>query len=294
MRLVAATPSPNAMPAASRAVLDRISEGFLREAVGRVAVPRASGTPGNAAVRHAVIDLLTAGHRGWPDIEVDGAGNVVAGDPRRATVLVGAHYDAVPGSPGADDNASAVAVLLAAARALGPRECVCYVAFDGEECDLAGSEAFVARLGRNRLEQVHVLEMVGFTDKTPGAQRSPVPAVQAPTIGDFLGLVGTHGSRRVLDRVLACAGHSAVPVYGLYLPDLPLDAIRQAAPNVLRSDHAPFWAEGIPALMWTDTAEFRNPNYHRPTDTPDTLDFAFMAGVAEVLTLAVLSGLAAS
>lgn len=294
MRLVAARRSTTPMPAASRAVLDAVTEDFLREAVGRIAVPRASGTPENRAVRHTIVDLLTGRQRGWPDIEVDGAGNVVAGDPRRASVLVGAHYDAVPGSPGADDNASAVAVLLAAARAVGPREDVCYVAFDGEECDLAGSKAFVARLGRNRLEQVHVLEMVGFTAKTPGSQRNPVPAVAAPTVGDFLGLVGSHGSRRVLDHVLDCAGHARVPVYGLYLPDLPLSLIRQAAPNVLRSDHAPFWAEGVPALMWTDTAEFRNPNYHAPTDAPETLDFTFMAEVAKLLTLVVLSAAVAS
>src|SRR5262249_43976380 len=159
--------------------------------------------------------------------------------------------------PGADDNASAVAALLAAASALGPREDLCYVAFDGEECDLAGSRSFVERLGANRLEQVHVLEMVGFADHRPGSQHNPIPPIVAPTVGDFLGLVGTHRSRRVLDHTLAAAAHAAIPVQALYLRNLPLASLRGIAPHVFRSDHAPFWEAGIPALMWTDTAEFR-------------------------------------
>src|SRR5262249_55472133 len=219
------------------------------------------------------------------------AGNVVAGAPQTARILIGAHYDAVPGTPGADDNASAVAVLLAVAGVVGPREDVCYVAFDGEECSLAGSRWFVERLGPHRLEQVHVLEMVGYTDHRPGSQRNPVPPVPAPPIGDFLGLVGTQGSSRLLDHVLATAGAAVIPVYGLYLPDVPVEMIGQVAPHVLRSDHSPFWSAGIPALMWTDTAEFRNPNYHRPTDTPDTLDYPFMVDVARLLAHAVLASL---
>ena len=224
-------------------------------------------------------------------VEVDGAGNVVVGDPRRARILVGAHYDSIPGSPGADDNASGVAALLAAARALGPREGVCYVAFDGEEHGHVGSRALVAGLGGHRLEQVHVLEMVGYASREPGSQRNPSPLIQAPTVGDFLGLVGTHRSGPILDHVLATADCHAVPVQGLYLPDVPLEVIRQISHHLLRSDHAPFWRAGLPALMWTDTAEFRNPHYHRPTDTPETLDYEFLAGVTRLLVHVVLSGL---
>ncbi len=224
-------------------------------------------------------------------IEVDDEGNVISGDPRAARVLVGAHYDAVPGTPGADDNASALAVLLVAAQAIGPSLDACFVAFNGEECGLLGSRGFVKRLGRNRLEEAHVLEMVGYASREPDSQQNPIPPVRVPTVGDFLGLVGTHGSRRALDRVLALAGSSKVPVQGLYLPPVPLAAIRGLAPHVLRSDHAPFWEAGVPALMWTDTAEFRNPNYHGPTDTPETLDYEFMTGVARLLIHAVLSGI---
>jgi hypothetical protein len=114
--------------------------------------------------------------------------------------------------------------------------------------------------------------------------------IPTPTVGDFLGLVGTLRSRHALDHALACAGHSAIPVYGLYLPILPLAAMRALVPPAFRSDHAPFWEAGIPALMWTDTAEFRNPNYHRPSDTPESLDYEFMAEVTRLLIRVVLSG----
>jgi hypothetical protein len=104
-------------------------------------------------------------------------------------------------------------------------------------------------------------------------------------------MVGTHQSRNVLDHVLACAGYSKIPVLGLYLPNSSLGEIRAIATHVFRSDHDPFWRKGIPALMWTDTAEFRNPNYHQPTDTPDTLDYGFMAEVARLLIHSALSSL---
>lgn len=293
MKLVAATPTSAPIPDSVQTALDAVSQEHLRDVVNRVAVPRVWGTPENVAVRDVIVDLLSDALGGRSLVEVDGAGNVLAGDPLRARSLLGAHYDSVPGTPGADDNASAVAVLLAVARVVGPRAQVCYVAFNGEECDLAGSRAFVGRLGRNRLEQVHVLEMVGYTSRAPGSQRNPIPPTRVPTVGDFLGLVGTHRSRRILDRVLALASSSAVPVQGLYLPPVPLGVVRRLAPHVLRSDQAPFWEAGIPALMWTDTAEFRNPNYHRSSDTPETLDYEFMAGVAWLLIHVVLSGLGA-
>jgi hypothetical protein len=291
MKLVAATPRTDPVPHEIEAAIDSISPDDLHDMVNRIAVPRVFGTPGNEAFRRVLIDLFS-GHLGtWSAMDVDGAGNLVAGDPRRARILLGAHYDSVPGTPGADDNASAVAVMLAAAGAIGPHEEVCYVAFNGEECGFVGSRALVESLGPHRPEQVHVLEMVGFTSTAPDSQKNPIPMIATPTVGDFLGLVGTHRSRQVLDHVLTCAGHSAIPVYGLYLPNMPLPAMRAMVPHAFRSDHGPFWTRGIPALMWTDTAEFRNPNYHRPTDTPDTLDYRFMAGVAKLLAHVVLSSL---
>ena len=120
MRLVAAKPESKPVPDAVRGVLNSVSPESLRAVVERIAVPRVYRTPENAAVRGMVVDrLATALGRDRRTLRVDDAGNVVAGDPRKARVLIGAHYDAVPGTPGADDNASAVAVLLAAAGAIG-------------------------------------------------------------------------------------------------------------------------------------------------------------------------------
>jgi hypothetical protein len=291
MRVVASTPNSEPVPGSLRDILDAVSPDFLRVVVESLAVPRVHGTAGNEAVRRLVIDLFSASGFAGRCIEEDEEGNVIVGDPRRARVLVGAHHDAVAGTPGADDNASAVAVMLAAARAIGPVEGVCFVAFNGEECGLLGSRHLVGKIGTDGPDQVHVLEMVGYASQAAGSQRNPVPPAPVPTVGDFLGLAGTARSGRLLDHVLTCAGHSTIPVYGLYLPEVPLGAIRRSAPHVLRSDHAPFWEAGLPALMWTDTAEFRNPHYHLPTDTPDTLDYDFMAGVTRLLIHAVLTGL---
>jgi Zn-dependent M28 family amino/carboxypeptidase len=290
VRVVAATPASMPLPGEIKTALGSVSPDRLRNVVKSIAVPRVFGTPENEAIRRVLIDLFS-NHLGTGSlIAVDEAGNVVAGDPHRARILVGAHYDAVPGTPGADDNASAVAVLLAAARAISACETVCYVAFNGEECDFVGSRHFVRGLSVHHLAQVHILEMVGFTNRLQGSQRNPIPPFAVPTIGDFLGLVGTHQSGKVLDHVLDCAGRSAIPVYGLYLPDVPMETMRHEVPHAFRSDHAPFWYAGIPALMWTDTAEFRNPNYHQPTDTPETLDYDFMAEVAKLLAHVMLSG----
>jgi Zn-dependent M28 family amino/carboxypeptidase len=293
MQLVASTPRSKAVPEAIQEALATVSRDELRENVERISIPRAHGTPENKAVRRILIDRFSASPAGQLGVNPDEAGNVVMGDPRRARILIGAHYDSVPGTPGADDNASGVAALIAAAGAIGPREGVCFVAFDGEECGFIGSRALVANLGRHRPEHVHVLEMVGFATREPGSQTNPVPLIQAPGVGDFLGLVGTSASREILDHVLAAADSHDVPVQGLYLPDVALETIEGISHNLLRSDHAPFWRAGIPALMWTDTAEFRNPHYHRATDAPETLDYEFLAGVTKLLVHAVLGAIGA-
>ena len=210
--------------------------------------------------------------------------NVCFGWPSEARILIGAHFDSVPNTPGADDNASAVAVMLAVAKALGQRRDVMYVAFNSEEVNLAGSREFVKELAGEMkvLEQVHVLEMVGYRDRRPNSQKNPLPMIQAPTTGDFLAVVANQG--RLVDQIIEDAGSIMVPVVGLALPPgLPVTAIQQISPHLLRSDHAPFWEKNIPAVMWTDTSEFRNPNYHQPTDTPETLDYEFTAEVAKLL-----------
>jgi hypothetical protein len=126
----------------------------------------------------------------------------------------------------------------------------------------------------------------GYASSEPGSQRSPVPLLPGvPDVGDFVGIVANHRSLTLANQVLRaaerCPGGAKLVALKTYF------GAHRLVPDLRRSDHAPFWAAGIPALMWTDTAEFRNPNYHAPTDTPDTLDYAFMARVARLLHASV-------
>ena len=100
-----------------------------------------------------------------------------------------------------------------------------------------------------------------------------------------MGLLASHPSARALEFILQQARTylPALTVLGLEVPV----GIEKAFPVLARSDHVPFWHAGVPAVMWTDTSEFRNPNYHRPTDTPDTLDYAFLTQVAQLLIASV-------
>jgi hypothetical protein len=129
--------------------------------------------------------------------------------------------------------------------------------------------------------------MVGFASDEPGTQKIPsgLP-VRVPTTGNFLGLLANKDSHHVLSEVLACAS--------TYLPELPVIGLRvtlgleKHLPVLLRSDHAPFWARHIPATMWTDTSEFRNPYYHQPGDKPETLNYSFLRAVTQLLVACVL------
>ena len=208
-----------------------------------------------------------------------------AGTPP-APLLIGAHYDTVAGSPGADDNASALAVLLEAAFRLRHLELdrpVWFVAFCLEEQGLLGSRAFVARLkqsGRQLIGAI-ILECVGYASEEPGSQRSPhgLP-IAVPSVGNFLGIVGTDSSRSLVEAVERGARRAA--------PDLKTLAFAvpgagQTLPDVRRSDHAAFWDAAYPAVMLTDTANFRNPHYHRSTDAIETLNLTFLEQVVETV-----------
>jgi Zn-dependent M28 family amino/carboxypeptidase len=291
MNLVGSRPASRPLHETISHILEAVSEPALRQVVESISFPRPTGTLANESVRRNLVETFTMMPAGRLGVTVDEAANVVVGDPGRARVLIGAHFDSLASTPGADDNASAVAALIVAAGAIGPRQGLCFVAFDGEELGFVGSRQFVERLGGRGPEHVHILEMLGYASHAPNSQRNPVPRIEAPTVGDFLGLVGSHASRGLLDHVVSTAACHAVPVQALYLPDVPLEAIAQVSHNLLRSDHVPFWRAGLPALMWTDTAEFRNPNYHQPTDTPDTLDYRFLTEVTRLLVHVALAGL---
>jgi aminopeptidase YwaD len=197
-------------------------------------------------------------------------------------ILVGAHYDAVPGSPGADDNATGVAVLLELARAWAAnpgRHPLRLVAFDLEEFGLLGSRAYATELrqAKQPLRLMLSLEMLGYSSSKPNSQRYPVGLERFyPTQGNFLGLIGNwptilemrHLKRAVIDHgQIGCEW-------------LPVVLNGQSIPDTRRSDHAPFWDAGYRAILVTDTANLRNPHYHQPSDRLETLDLDFLTRVA--------------
>ena len=207
-----------------------------------------------------------------------------------APLLIGAHYDTVARSPGADDNASALVVLLEVARRLdGGRltRPVWLVAFSLEEAGCLGSAAFAERVMQRKqpLTGALILECVGYARSEEATQQSPpgVP-ISVPTRGDFLAIVGNEASRLLVEAVSQAAARAAPA-----LPTVPLAVPGDGTvlPDVRRSDHAPFWDRGYPAVMLTDTANFRNPHYHRPTDTIDTLNLDFLEAVIETVIASV-------
>nr|MBI3612017.1 M28 family peptidase [Nitrospirota bacterium] len=211
-------------------------------------------------------------------------------DASVAPLIIAAHYDTVLGSPGADDNASGLAVLLETARSLTGRPLACEVRFIGfclEEENLLGSRAYAARLRTTNqpIQGMIALECVGYASAEPGSQRIPpgVP-IPVPTIGDFLGVIGNEAAAHLV-TALAQAASGLVPA--LKTVPLLVPGRGEQLPDVRRSDHAAFWDEDYPAVMLTDTADFRNPHYHRPTDTIETLNFAFMERTVGCLTDAV-------
>lgn len=198
---------------------------------------------------------------------------------RRAVVLV-AHYDTVEDSPGADDNASGVAGLLEIARVL-PRETLltdvilAAVPFEEDPGAFAGSAALAAYLvAQEGLDVAAAIsaEMLGC---------STAPRV-AGDLGDDLLLVGFPGTELVVDILVSAArAWSPGKVRGLAVP--------QHVPEIERSDHASFHRYGVPAVMATDGAEFRNRHYHQSSDTPDTLDPVFLAGATASLAVGLMA-----
>lgn len=222
------------------------------------------------------------------NIEVEIHGRELPGE----ILLIGAHYDTVWLSPGADDNASGVAVLLEISRILAGRHLkrtLRLLAFANEEfphygTERMGSRAYAERAaGRGeRIVGMFSLEMVGFYSDEPGSQRYP-RAIRwfFPGTGDFIAFVSNFHSRALLHAAIGSfRRHARYPSEGLAAPIA-------LVPDITRSDHAMFWLAGYPAVMITDTAEYRNPNYHQAGDLPDTLDYLRMARVTAGLAAMV-------
>jgi len=215
-------------------------------------------------------------------------------DPSRPWIVVGAHFDSTPNTPGADDNASGVAALLEIARLLQgfqPAATLQFVGFNLEEIQQLlppayriGSKAYVKWL----TDQVavvagaFVLEMVGFTGPSQRVPAAVRLVKKIPAEGTFLAAVGDGNSRHLL-RAMERAASGVVELVTLAVP-----LKGYAVPDTRRSDNARFWDADYPSLMVTDTADLRNPHYHKPSDTPDTLDYAFMGKVVTTVAKAVV------
>ncbi len=206
-------------------------------------------------------------------------------------VIIGAHYDSVFGCPGANDNATGTAALLEIARVMAERKLartVRFVAFVNEEPPFfqtpqMGSRVY-ARRARQRGEKIVAmlsLETLGYYSDAEASQRYPFPFnLFYPSTGNFIGFVGNLSSRKLVRQVIGSfREHAKFPSEGVAAPGW--------ITGIGWSDHWAFWQEGCPAIMVTDTAPFRYPHYHAPSDTPDEIDYDRLARVVAGLAAVV-------
>jgi Zn-dependent M28 family amino/carboxypeptidase len=206
-------------------------------------------------------------------------------------VVVGAHYDSVPGCPGADDNASGVAALIELARAFVSvrlARTVRFVGFVNEEPPYVqtsdmGSLRYAARARESgeRIVAMISVESIGYYADAPGTQQYPLPfRLFYPSTGNFIAFVANVGSRGLLHQAMrSFRSHARLPSEGAAAPAW--------IAGIGWSDHWAFWQHGYPAIMVTDTALFRHPHYHTVLDTPDKLDYSRMALLVTGLRLVV-------
>ncbi len=203
---------------------------------------------------------------------------------KSSPILIGAHYDAVPGSPGADDNASGVAVLLELAQAFSlhpPKSPVRLVAFDLEEYGMLGSHAYATYLKQIKqpLRLMLSLEMLGYCDDSPNSQQYP-PGLKYfySDRANFIALIGNLSTIPDLVRL-----SRSIRQEGTACQWLPLPNSGKIVPATRLSDHSPFWDQGYNAMMVTDTSFMRNPHYHHSSDALNTLNLDFLTGVCQGL-----------
>src|SRR5262245_17521778 len=246
-----------------------------------------------------------------PGLRLSGV-NIVAiknGESRDAVVVV-AHHDTVPETGGADDNGSGVIALMELAQLLESRQLrrsIVLAAVEHEELGFWGTRRLVRDLSAERhVVGAFVFEMLAYADSTPGSQRLPkgIGTVYRDQVrklrvrdfrGDFMAVIYQESARRLATCFAECLDLPAGPDATILLrapSDLPVigPLLARTVPFVrdfARSDHVPFWEAGVPAVQITDTANFRNPHYHRPSDTPGTLDYDRLADVIAAATVAV-------
>jgi Zn-dependent M28 family amino/carboxypeptidase len=206
-------------------------------------------------------------------------------------IVIGAHYDALQETPGADDNASGIAVLIELANMLketADMNCgIEFVAYDLEEEGLWGSKRHAIKLKDDKVNVVCMLcvDMVGYYSDEENSQTYPIDAMSRRygTKGDFLAMIG-----RQKDTELVADAKKA------FQKAVPLKIESFESPELLEffltfSDHAPFWQQKYPALLFTDTADLRSNHWHQETDTWKTLDYDRMAQVSVGLYHAILA-----
>ncbi|XHX79005.1 MAG: M28 family peptidase [Stenomitos frigidus ULC029] len=265
------SPTPSTLPPASLVNQPpQVNSTRLFEYIEALNFERFESSDRDRARRYLVQTLTDFGWK--PQLQVfEGGVNVVAQRPGMAAdadaILVSAHYDTVNGSPGADDNGSAIAATLEVARLLGSRATqrpLWLAFFDREETGLLGSLNFTSRPENLvNLAGVVNLEMMGYACYTAGCQKYPegLPVKLLSDRGDFLGVIGDQEHLPLLNAFQAAI--TTQPTQAK-LPDVitvPIPLKGLLTPDVLRSDHAPFWARNIGAVMVGDTANFRNPHY---------------------------------
>src|ERR1700730_18625747 len=217
------------------------------------------------------------------DVAVEPAGR----RPDPEVIVVGAHYDSVVGSPGANDNASGAAAVIELARLLrdldgGGAKGIRLALFVNEEppyfrTEAMGSLHYARALARRneRVVAMYSLETIGFYSNEPGSQGYPTPfGLVFPHRRDFVAFVGMMGSRALVRETMrSFRAHTAFPTIGGVAPGF--------VPGIAWSDHWAFAEHGVPAVMITETAPFRYPHYHRSSDTPDKVDAESVARVVK-------------
>jgi peptidase M28-like protein len=212
------------------------------------------------------------------EVEIPRSQGAAVSSPPPPIILIGAHYDSVFGSPGANDNGSGVAAMLALARCFVERKTehtLRFVAFVNEEPPyfLSGEMGSLVYAGRckargDKIAAMISLETIGYFSDAPNSQTYPSPGLGIfyPKVGNFIGFVANVHSRALLRRVVALfRRHAKIPSEAAALPAF--------IPGVSWSDQWSFWKHGYPGIMVTDTAPFRYPYYHSANDTPDKLDY---------------------
>ncbi len=280
-------------------IVGQISSDQIGAHIGALPGPRDTPASQSAAADYITSQLQSFGYTVTQD-PVSQSANLIVHIPGERTpeitFVVGAHFDSDSGSPGADDNAAAVAGILEMARVLAGQHLGAsleLVFFAAEEAGLVGSRHYAQGL-RNALREISgmlSLEEIAYTCTRPGCQFAfpNIPGClkidhPVPNVGTFIAGVGNDASSDLL--------HSFQTAAARYVPELSVDTAQVAGlgcpADTRRSDHASFWDEDYPALLITDTANFRNPNYHQPTDTLQTLDLTFATRVTQAVLATAL------